>query len=81
MRRENCKENQGDCEISALYEKFPEEKGRITQIASKNIFAYNEVYFNEALEKLTEIKRGFTNVHSFADLSGYINYKQNKGDV
>lgn len=78
---ENCKGNSADCEISALYDKFPEEKGRITQIAGKNIFAYNEVYFKEALEKLTEIKRGFTNVHSFADLSGYINYKQNKGDV
>lgn len=77
---EKIRESHGECEISWLNEKFPEEMGRITNIANDTIYAYNEECFLEAADKLSKIKRGSVSVRTFAELDDYIQYKQEKGE-
>ncbi len=73
---EKIHENSGECEISWLSEKFPDEMGRITDIANDMIYAYSEECFLEAVRKLSEIKRKNESVRTFAELGEYIQKKQ-----
>ncbi len=72
-------ESSGECEISWLSEKFPEEKGRINDIQNDMIYAFSEECFLEAAEKISDIKCKRTSVRSFAELESYIKYKQEEG--
>ena len=76
---EKIRESNGECEISWLSEKFPEEKGRINDIQNDKIYAFSEECFLEAAEKISDIKRKRTSVRSFAELDSYIKYKQEEG--
>ncbi len=73
---EKIRTSSGECEISWLSEKFPEEKGRINDIQNDTIYAFSEECFLEAAGKISDIKRKRTSVHNFADLANYIKYKQ-----
>lgn len=76
---EKIRESNGECEISWLSEKFPEENGRINDIQNDKIYAFSEECFLEAAEKISDIKRKRTSVRSFAELDSYIKYKQEEG--
>ncbi|MCH5208936.1 MAG: DNA primase [Oscillospiraceae bacterium] len=78
---EKIRESSGECEISWLNEKFPEEMGRITEIVNDTIFAYSEECFIEAASKLSGIKRSVESVNTFAELGDYIQYKQEKESI
>lgn len=73
---EKIRTSSGECEISWLSEKFPEEKGRINDIMNDTIYAFSEECFLEAAGKISGIKRKRTSVRSFAELANYIKYKQ-----
>ena len=76
---EKIRTSSGECEISWLLEKFPEEKGRINDIQNDTIYAFSEECFLEAAEKISDIKRKRTSVRNFAELANYIKYKQEEG--